>query len=79
MSDITDEINTVVFVLNKVPTMDITGLVALESTINRLTKSGKKVCLVGCQKQPKELIAKSIPQVKTKEVGIYDTLSEVPS
>jgi sulfate permease, SulP family len=42
--------------LDKVPVMDATGLVALESAITALTKRGCVTILIGLQRQPQELL-----------------------
>ena len=45
--------------LEHVPTMDATGLVALESAIAQLTKNGCVAILAGVQAQPQELLDKA--------------------
>ena len=49
----------VVLQMDDVPTMDITGLVALESAIQRLHKSGVFVAIAGVQPQPRELLERA--------------------
>lgn len=56
---ITEKMRAVIFVMNRVPTMDITGLVALESAISNLKRRKIEVGLVGLRYQPRELIKKS--------------------
>ncbi len=58
MAGISDKIKSVVFLMHEVPVMDVTGLVAFESAINKL-RNGRKIYLVGLRQQPKELIMKS--------------------
>ena len=45
--------------LEQVPTMDATGLVALESAIAQLSKNGCLAILTGLQPQPRELMEKA--------------------
>lgn len=49
----------VVLQMNDVPTMDITGLVALESAIQRLQGMGVFVAIAGVQRQPREMLEKA--------------------
>jgi SulP family sulfate permease len=51
--------SVVVIRLDKVPTMDATGLVALESAIATLTKQGCVAILTGLQQQPAELLERA--------------------
>ncbi len=53
---ITDPVRAMLFEMSSIPTMDITGLVALENAIKDLVRRGKRVILVGVQSQPLELI-----------------------
>ena len=54
-----DNVRAVIFVLDDVPMMDVSGLVALESTLKRLSSMGKRVYLVGLAEQPRELLLKA--------------------
>jgi SulP family sulfate permease len=45
--------------LDRVPVMDATGLVALESAISTLTRHGCLTILTGLQPQPAELVARA--------------------
>lgn len=63
-----------VLILTDVPIMDMTGLVALESLITHLSKKKKAVVLVGAQKQPLELMQKSL--IIMNHTHHFDTLSE---
>lgn len=74
--DITDNVHGVVFLMDDVPTMDVTGLVALESAIRRLLNSGKKVCLSGLRPQPKELINRSGIARYQKNILIADNIDQ---
>jgi SulP family sulfate permease len=59
MTAITAETGSVIFVMHAVPTMDMTGLVAFESALKKLTsEKQRRVLLVGLQKQPHELLKK---------------------
>jgi SulP family sulfate permease len=50
---------TVVLDMGKVPVMDATGLVALETILNRLRRGGHKVILAGVNPQPAEALARA--------------------
>jgi len=56
---ISSHVEVVVLRLEHVPTMDATGLVALESAIGALTKQGCVAVLTGMQEQPAALIARA--------------------
>jgi sulfate permease, SulP family len=56
---ITDKIQVIIFDLEDVPVMDITGLVAFETAIKRLVKHRRFVFLAGLRSQPLELLAKA--------------------
>ncbi len=49
----------VILQMDDVPTMDITGLVALESAIKRLHGMGVFVAIAGVQRQPREMLEKA--------------------
>jgi SulP family sulfate permease len=53
------DVKVVVFRLDEVPAMDVTGLVALDSAIRSLRRDGKKVLLVGARPQPLKLFRKA--------------------
>jgi SulP family sulfate permease len=59
LSAITDDVRVVVFLMDRVPAMDVTGLVALESAIAKLQRHGRISVLAGIQEQPLELIITS--------------------
>jgi sulfate permease, SulP family len=70
LSGITDDIRVVIFAMDQVPVMDVTGLVAFESAIHKLIRHHRKVLLVGLREQPYELLMKARlvadnPQVRT--------------
>jgi len=50
---------TVVLELSRVPVMDATGLVALETILGKLKRTGQKVILAGVNPQPAELLARA--------------------
>lgn len=49
----------VILQMNAVPVMDVTGLVALESALNKLAQARTLVVLAGVQEQPREILAKA--------------------
>jgi SulP family sulfate permease len=55
----TDKVHTVILVLSSVPMMDMTGLVALETTVKNQLRQKRRVLLAGVKHQPKELLHKS--------------------
>ncbi|MCB0377516.1 MAG: C4-dicarboxylic acid transporter DauA [Bdellovibrionales bacterium] len=79
LTDITDDIKGVIFVLAKVSAMDITGLVALEGAINKLLKKGKKIYMVGLRDQPKELVKKTVMKLGSENVFLFDGIDEAIS
>lgn len=56
---ITDRVEVVIFDLADVPVMDVTGLVAFESAIDRLLKYDKYVILSNLNRQPEALLEKA--------------------
>jgi SulP family sulfate permease len=56
---ITDPVHVVVFLMDRVPTMDVTGLVALESAVRKHCEHGRVSILAGVQEQPLELMLRS--------------------
>jgi sulfate permease, SulP family len=52
-------VHTVIMDLEDVPAIDATGLVALESVVERLNDSGVKVVLSGVRPQPRRALAKA--------------------
>lgn len=67
----------VALILDRVPMMDMTALVALESTILKLRNSKKLVYLVGLQSQPRKLIQKSDLISKDPEILFFSSMSEL--
>jgi sulfate permease, SulP family len=59
LSVVGDGVHTVIMDLEDVPAMDATGLVALESAVERLNQTGVKVVLSGVQPQPRRALEKA--------------------
>ncbi len=76
ISGITDHIRTVIFLMDEVPVMDVTGLVAFESAIKKLTVHHRNVFLVGLKAQPAELLSKAGLLQNLNEVRVCSTLHE---
>ncbi|MCB0390849.1 MAG: C4-dicarboxylic acid transporter DauA [Bdellovibrionales bacterium] len=76
LTHITDEVKSVVLLLQRVPVMDVTGLVALEGAIRKLNKAEKEIYLVGLQRQPQLLVNKSLSKLKFEKVYICQNLDE---
>ncbi|MBI5764956.1 MAG: C4-dicarboxylic acid transporter DauA [Planctomycetes bacterium] len=67
-------IRAVVLDMQSVPAMDATGLVNLESAIDRLRKSGVFVVLAGVQKQPLRILAKAGWKDRQSWVAVHGTM-----
>lgn len=61
----------VILLLEGVPAMDVTGLVALESTVTRLRSAGARVFLAGVQPQPRQVLERSELAAR---VELFDSL-----
>lgn len=59
IDSIQDNVRTVFLLMEDVPVMDVTGLVALESTVDDLVCHRRTVYLVGVNPQPRALMLKS--------------------
>jgi SulP family sulfate permease len=59
LGQISGSIQVVILRLDNVPVMDATGLVALESAIDALTKRGCVAILTGLRQQPAELLERA--------------------
>lgn len=55
LGDINDRVRAVIFVMNDVPVMDLSGLVAFESTVKMLAERNQRVLVVGVKPQPAKL------------------------
>ena len=71
---IQENIAAVILKMDHVPVMDITGLVALESSVSRLLKSGRPIYLCGVKKQPFKLIGSSSTFEQSSKIHFVDTL-----
>jgi SulP family sulfate permease len=71
----TDSIKAVIFLMENVPAMDVTGLVAFESTVRDLKRWGTKVFVVGIRPQPATLLKKS-ELVEAHEIDVSSSLEE---
>lgn len=71
----TDSIKAVIFLMENVPAMDMTGLVAFESTVRDLKQWGTKAFVVGLRSQPETVVNKS-ELVLQKEIEIFASLDE---
>lgn len=49
----------VILVMQKVPAMDATGLVALETVIGGIKRAGQKVILAGVRREPREMLTRA--------------------
>lgn len=76
LTDITDNIRGIIFLMEEVPAMDVTGLVALESAIKKLRNGKRRICLVGLKPQPKELIKKSELNENDPDILIAETVEK---
>lgn len=68
-------VRAVIFLMENVPAMDMTGLVAFESAIKALRKGHTRVFIVGLCDQPAKLLAKS-SFVEVGEVVIAHSIDE---
>lgn len=59
LSVVSDGVHTVIMDLEDVPAIDATGLVALETTVQRLNGMGIKVVLSGVRSQPRRALQKA--------------------
>ena len=71
---IKDNVKVVFLLMEDVPVMDVTGLVALESTVEDLVVHKRSVYLIGVKSQPKELILRS--GTISKKVFFYRTVED---
>jgi SulP family sulfate permease len=72
LGSIADHAKVVVLRMDAVPTMDVTGLVALESALARLRASRCLIVFCGLARQPAELLQKSVLQGSPADVVICD-------
>ncbi len=63
--------------MSAVPAMDVTGLVALETAVQRLLKNARMVVIAGVQAEPLELLRRSSLPFEAGRLQICETISEV--
>jgi len=66
----------VIFYMGGVPSMDVTGLVALETAVRKLQNAGALVVLAGVQPQPAEVLARAGIRREPGRLSICRTLDE---
>lgn len=59
INDVMPNVDTVVFIMDAVPSIDLTGLSALENSIRKLEHNNKKLIFVGLQEQPASMMKKA--------------------
>lgn len=69
-------VKIVVFDLSSVPIMDATGLVSLDSAVEKLYRAGVFVILAGVQAQPAEVLAKAGWEGKEGRIGIFRSFNQ---
>jgi sulfate permease, SulP family len=69
-------VRALVLDLSAVPVMDATGLVALESAIERLKKNGTLVILAGVQMQPKRVLDKAGIRPEEGNIVLVDQMRD---
>ena len=69
------QIRAIIFLMENVPAMDMTGLVAFESAVKELSARGAQVHVVGLREQPAELLKKS-EVLKKFQIGTHTSLDE---
>jgi sulfate permease, SulP family len=70
-------VHTVIIDLEDVPAMDATGLVALESVVERLNGSDIRVVLVGVQAQPRRALERAGLVERGDRLEIHETVDDV--
>ncbi len=73
---LTDDVRGVIFLMKDVSVMDVTGLVAFESAIQKLLNGRRKICLVGLRAQPRGLIEKSELSAYQNDVLISESVDD---
>lgn len=59
LQQVSKDVKMIIFLMESVPHMDITGLVALESAVEQLHSKGKKVIFAYVQEQPAQILSRS--------------------
>jgi SulP family sulfate permease len=70
------EARVIVLALGRVPVIDATGLVALESALERLRSAKKLVVIAGPLPEPRRIFEKTHLEVKYEHVFLADTLEQ---
>jgi SulP family sulfate permease len=70
------DVRAIVLALGRVPTIDATGLVALESAIERLRAAKRLVVIAGPLPQPRAVFDKANLEVAHEHVFLADSLDE---
>ncbi len=73
---IKDNIRVVFLLMEDVPVIDVTGLVALEGTVANLIKHKRKVYLIGVKDQPRELMLKSETLAQSPKLFFCHTVAD---
>ncbi|MBI3819971.1 MAG: C4-dicarboxylic acid transporter DauA [Planctomycetes bacterium] len=76
LSQVNSKNRTVILNIESVPTMDVTGLVALESALNRLWKGGAFVVITGLRDQPARVLANAGIENREGRLAICKTYEE---
>ena len=66
----------VILSLEKVPTMDASGLVALRSTLEKLAERGCLAILMGLQKQPAKLLDRAGIHPQARRLAICPDMNQ---
>jgi SulP family sulfate permease len=74
-----DQVKCVFLLMEDVPVMDVTGLVALESAIEDLMSHQRTVYLVGVKHQPRQLMLKSDSIASAKDLFFCASVQEAVS
>jgi SulP family sulfate permease len=76
IDDFAKDIKCVIFIMDTVPSMDISGFISLKNTIKNLRANGKKVAFIGIQKQPLKFFEKADIITANSDVQNYKTLED---
>jgi len=75
LDTIHDDVKTVFLLLEDVPVMDMTGLVAFEGTLEELGKN-RNIFLIGVKPQPRDIMLRSSMIVTAKNLFFFNTIEE---
>lgn len=76
IGDINEDIRTVIFTMGDVPVMDVTGMIAFESAVEKLVKQDCRVILAEVKSRPKAMLIKSDAFKDSKAVQFVDSIDE---